>query len=119
MSTFIKSTAFETAFDGDQVTCRFRPMEQADSLRWVALMTPEKTFLRKDLIPFFAEILPKYVEEFSGVRTPDGTKIELGDVVRYTFFSRLIIEMGMALQATGTAPDPKASALQPGDSSAA
>lgn len=119
MSKFLKSTPFETTFDGDTVTCRFKPIKQADSLRLFGLRKEDGKLLRVDVLPVYSEILPQYVEEFKGLRTEDGTVIELADVTTHSYFNQLLLEMGAALVKTGTMIDPKAPASQPGVTSAA
>jgi hypothetical protein len=119
VSNFLKSTPFETTFDGDKVTCRFKPIRQGDSLRIFGLINADGKIMKQDALPVYSEIVPQYVEDFAGLRTSDGTAVELVDVTRHTYFSELLLEMGTALQKTGRAPDPKAPALQPGDTSAA
>lgn len=119
MSNFLKSTPFETTFDGDKVTCRFKSIKQADSLRLFSLRNEQGQLLRVNLLPFYAEVVPNYVEQFAGLHTPDGTKIEMAEVTAHTYFADLLIEMGSALFRTGSAPDPKAPASPPGDTSAA
>jgi hypothetical protein len=115
VSSFLKSTPFETTFDGDKVTCRFKPIKQADSLRIFALRKDDGTFINSDLLPLYSEIVPNYCEEFKGLRSPDGQEIPLADVVTHTYFTVLLSQLGGALAATGRAPDPKALASQPGD----
>lgn len=119
MSRFLKSTPFETTFDGDKVTCRFKAIKQADSLRLYALRNGENKLTRVVLLPAYAEMVPGYVEEFKGPVAADGTAISIADVADHTFFTDLLFEMGQALTATGKLPDPKAPASQPGDTSAA
>jgi hypothetical protein len=112
VSSFIKSTPFKTTFDGDEVTCRFKSIEQNDSLRIVALRKDDGSVMHQELAPLYVEILPKYTEEFKGLRSSDGSVIELADVLKYTYFWNLVIELGNALAKTGRVPDPKALASQ-------
>lgn len=119
MSRFLKSTPFETTFDGDKVTCRFKAIKQADSLRLFSLRDSEGKLTRVLLLPVYAEMLPHYVEEFKGLTSADGTQLGMADVAHHTYFTELLFEMGQALTVTGKLPDPKAPASQPGDTSAA
>lgn len=119
MSRFLKSTPFETTFDGDKVTCRFKAIKQADSLRLFSMRDDQGKLTRVILLPAYAEMLPAYVEEFKGLTSADGTQITIADVADHTYFTDLLFEMGQALTATGRLQDPKAPASQPGDTSAA
>lgn len=113
MSRFLRFTPFETTFDGEKVTARLKPLLTVDQFRInesrvvakVGATTAESEKAAADSINaamrIFAEILPHYVESFKGVITADGSAIDIDEVVNQSYFSMLVLEMGLALVATG------------------
>lgn len=120
MGTFLRSTLFETEFDGDKVSVRLKPLEQADAMRiWAARNSKDDQEAVIQTLPIFAEILPKYLEDYKGPRAADGTEVTLEELTRLNCFSPLLDDIGWALVRTGKLRDPKAPASPPAASSEA
>lgn len=119
MSNYLRSTKFETEFDGDTVTCRLKPIKQGDAMRLFNCRGDTPFATQAALLPVFAEIVPIYAEDLQGLRAADGSPVAWPEVTRDMYFSTLLVKIGMALIATGNLPDPKAPASQPADTSQA
>jgi hypothetical protein len=112
VSKYLRSTLFETTFDGDKVSVMLKPIKQRDALRlFAASKAPEAD--GASLLSIYAELVPIYAEDLNGLRASDGTAVSMSEVTRDMYFSSLLIEIGNALIATGKPVDPKAPASQP------
>lgn len=130
MSNYLRSTLFETEFDGDSVKIRLRPIKEGDfrrirSLRKpiTAAITPEEKTAAVEAFTdtakeAFAEILPAYMESLEGLTSADGSPITVAEFVRDAYFSDLLLRTGLALVKSGSIKDPKAAASPPGVTSA-
>lgn len=120
MGTFLRSTLFETEFDGDKVSVRLKPLEQSDAMRvYAARVDQDKEKTVANTQPIFGEMLPRYIEEYKGPRAADGTEVTLDELTRFNCFAQLVHDIGWAIVRTGKLPDPKAPASPPGVPSAA
>lgn len=116
MSGYIRRTPFEVLFDGDKVTGFLTPLRKGDALRISALrreVTDDEGkksngIDRHEFMKLADEILPAYVEEFSGLTAADGSTVKLDEVVRDIYFAQLVVELAYKLVATGAPADPKA-----------
>lgn len=118
MSSYLRSIPFTMDFDGDKITARLKPLKQVHAVRMQSLPShPEvrngrnlEVFEPKDLLEFYVEIIPVYVEEFAGLRAMDGSPVTLQEMVEVNYFSAVVFALGAKITSTGVvpkAPDPK------------
>jgi hypothetical protein len=103
VSNYVRSVPFKTLFDGDEVTARIRPVSRADVLSMTPKMTAEglNIMTSADAV---AGLLPKYVDEFAGLKDAAGAAVTLETVCEDAYFSQLVVEIGTALVKTGQIP---------------
>ena len=121
MSNFTPHITFETDFEGDHITAKLSRLKRKD-------MTTVARYVDVDeegnlaggldveqMIEFAAEVLPRYVEEFKGLKDADGNAISIETVVDEAYFLPLVTELVSALfDASGMkAADEKNSEGQP------
>jgi hypothetical protein len=104
VSGYIRSKLFETTFDGDAVKVRLRPMSFEDFLKF-------KSVNEKDdgevALAIFKDIVPKYVEEISGLYDVAGAAVTVEEVFGAAYFLNLVSEMGVALLNAATVERPQ------------
>jgi hypothetical protein len=113
VSRYLKSTRFETEFDGDKVSMKLRAISVADSTKVASLPNENGRILGIHLLPVYLDMLPRYVEEFDGLKDANGDRVTVEEVASDQYFVRLVYEIGAAIMKTGVFSDPKALALQP------
>lgn len=98
MSGYLRSTPFETQFDGDTVKARLKPLLYEDFIRITSAET------ENDAIQLFQKILPTYVEEFTGLRDQAGSEVGLGEVCSQLYFIGLVGQIGAKLIESSSVP---------------
>ena len=90
MSGYIKSKPFETQFDGDTVKARLKPLSFLDMVK----VTEAD---RAKVLLVYQEILPQYVEDFTGLTDAGGNAISIQEVCTQAYFAQLASDLGSAL----------------------
>lgn len=101
MSGYLRSNPFQTSFDGDEVKARLMPLQFSDLLKFQSA--------KDDLeaVKVFQEILPAYVEDFSGLNDAAGSPVSLSEVCSNVYFIKLVSDMGQALVNASNVPRPQ------------
>lgn len=119
MSNYVRRSKFESDFDGDHVTVYLKPLKREDALRFSLIKTievvgkKEKSVDMREFIALAAEVLPRYIDEMTGLKSSDGTPVTVEEMVRDIYFSSLVAEIAWSLVAAGSPPDPNVRASLP------
>lgn len=99
MSGYVRSTPFETEFDGAQVTADLDQLSFVDLVRIQGAGSGEG-----ELAKIHAEILPKYVKNLKGVTAADGSDVSIEEVATTAYFFQLATRMGVKIAEAATPP---------------
>lgn len=111
MSGYLSKIRFTLEFEGDTVNVVAKQLHRNDALK---LSRFAKYADAKDLPPpeelqtvidVFGEILPRYVEEFTGLRDSDGSPVDIQAVSSNFYFTQLMALIGNHLL-HGSTPRP-------------
>lgn len=116
MSKFVKATAFETTYEGDTVRALLKPLTLPDAIRLEDLVSDRSK--ADEFLMFLVDLLPRYVEEFDGLRDAGGGKLTINDVVGHRYFMDLLQQIGMALLRASLPQNPPKPAEESDESSA-
>jgi hypothetical protein len=105
VSGYLKSHLFETDFDGDHVKVRLKPLLFEDFLKLTSMKE------EGGALTLFKEIVPKYMEEISGLTDKGGTSITIDEVCNSAYFVQVVSEIGVALLGAATVERPQKPAL--------
>ncbi len=103
MSKYAPLVHFETEFENDVVTMDLDQLSRKTLLSWTPYMSEidEDGKLNEEmtikLVGEAAEILPEYVQNFSGLKDMDGNAIQIETVIEKIYFIELVSEMVMEL----------------------
>jgi hypothetical protein len=100
MSGYVRATKLDEEFDGDQVTGWLQPMSITDLLR---LQTAEVS-TDEEAAKVLAEIVPKYVTDFQGLKDVNGSEVGIAEVCSTAYFLRLAMNIGRKLVLAATPP---------------
>lgn len=108
MSGYVRETELDEDFQGEKVTGRLAALELPDLLQ----LQSAQVATDEDAAKVLAEIVPKYVKDFSGLTAKDGTTVSISEVCSKAYFLRLSMAIGRKLVAAATPPQ------QPSETSA-
>lgn len=100
MSGYVRSTPFETEFDGAKVTA---DLDQLSFVDLVRIQSATETG-EKELASIHAEILPKYVKNLKGVAAADGSEVKIEEVASTAYFYGLATQLGVKIAEAATPP---------------
>lgn len=91
MSGYLRSKVFETDFDGDKVKARLKPLAFADLLKFQSAKDD------MEAVVIFQEILPRYIEELTGLNDNAGSPVSVQEICSHVYFTELVKELGVTL----------------------
>lgn len=90
MSQYLRSIVYKSTFDGDEVEVVLRPLQFKDALKFRGLDS-------EAVASALMEILPGYVQEVRGLRAADGTAVTLAELLNSSYFTPLLVNVGLEL----------------------
>lgn len=104
MSKYLRSSFFDTEFDGDRVRAFIKPLRQEDGLRVRSLNTSaDKDAERSKLA---SDLVLAYVEKIEGLVTGDGSAITVQEVASDMYFLSLRMQIFIEIIVRGSPKDP-------------
>lgn len=100
MSGYVRSTPFETEFDGQKVTAALAPLSFVDLVRIQSATEQNETELAK----IHGEILPRYVKNLAGVKAADGSDVPIEEVATTAYYYGLATQLGVKIAQAATPP---------------
>lgn len=99
MSSYVRSTNFKGEFQGDPVTCNLKPLSFSDLIKLQETVADDE-----EAAKLIAEVVPNYVENFSGLKASDGTDVSIQEVCAVAYFAELAMDIGRILLSTARPP---------------
>lgn len=100
MSGYVRATKLVEEFDGDTVTGSLQPMSIPDLLR----LQSAQVSTDEEAARVLAEIVPKYVTEFSGATDAAGAEVGIAEVCSTAYFLELAMNIGRKLVTAARPP---------------
>lgn len=100
MSNYVQSTPFSDEFDGDKVTAELAPLSIVDLVRIQSAIGASE----EELMRIHAEVLPRYVKNFSGLTAKDGTPVAIEEVSTVAYFFNLATKIGTKIAEAASPP---------------
>jgi hypothetical protein len=100
MSGYVRATKLDQEFDGDKVTGWLQQLSIPDLLR----LQSAQVSTDEEAAQVLAEIVPKYVTEFAGLKGVDGSDVAIAEVCSAAYFIELAMDIGRKLVSAARPP---------------
>ncbi len=97
MSGYMPTVRFETEFEDDRITMTLRMLERKVFMNWMPYfskldddgnLTNQEDIIK--LVNESADMLPDYVNDFTGLKDANGNAVDLKAVIRDVYFIQLV-----------------------------
>lgn len=99
MSQYLRSIVYKGTFDGDEVEVQLKPLQFKDALKFQG-KGPE------DIARLLTELLGEYVQEVRGLKTADGSPVTREELLGSSYFSPLLVNVGLELVQRASVANP-------------
>jgi hypothetical protein len=100
MSGYVQATELKEDFDGDKVTGWLQQLTIPDLLR----LQSAQVSTDEEAARMLAEIVPKYVTDFSGLKDASGAAVSIEKVCSTAYFIELAMDIGRKLVTAARPP---------------
>lgn len=103
MSGYVRNTEFSIEFDGQVAKGSLLPLTLPDRLR----LEGKEAETDVDVARMLAQILPGYVQGFSGITDAAGTVMTIQEICGLAYFTELVMDIGRNLILAAHPANPK------------